>query len=92
MKQINLKTIGYLCLKTGTFFKTKAELLAFQSKKELLKFTYNLLRSVILSEKIEKAKALINTPFKKYCAKVSAYRAVKNWLVSLPKRERILFA
>lgn len=95
MKPIKLKTIGYLCLKTGLFFESKVKFLAHQSsmvKHEIKAFTSKLVKAVTLESRIEDAKALISSPFKRYCAKVSAYRAVKSWLFSLPKKERVLFA
>ena len=91
MKPINFKTIGYICLKTGKFFKTHAELLIFKANQEAKRFVINLLKSSILEDKIKKAKDKLTSPFKRFVAKVKAFRAYKVWFSSLSKSEKVDF-
>ena len=94
MKPIEIKVVGYICLKTFKQFKTKAELIAFKAKEKTNSVAYmaaNLLKDFVLSEKIEKAKAKLTTPFRRYCAKVVALRNYSQWLFSLPRAERMAF-
>lgn len=94
MKPITLKIVGYLDLKSLKQFKTKAELIAFKAKEKTNSVAYmaaNLLKEFVLSEKIEKSKAKLTTPFRRYCAKVVALRNYSQWLFSLPRAERMAF-
>lgn len=90
MKTITLKTKGYVCLKTGLGFTSLAEFVSYKAKQanqQVLK----IFKAVKLEEKIEKAKAKLTTPFRRYCAKVVALRNYSQWLFSLPKSERLAF-
>lgn len=91
MRTIEIKVVGYICLKTFKQFKTKAELIAYRASQEIKSFAKDLLKSFVLEAKIEQAKQKLTTPFRRYCAKVVAFRNYTNWLFSLPRAERMSF-
>jgi len=91
MKPISLKTIGYICLKTGKFFEKLQDFKRFVRTRSESKFVKNLLKSYLLEDKIRKAKDKLTTPFKRFCAKVKAVKAYKSWMFSLPRTERAEF-
>jgi len=91
MKPISLKTIGYICLKTGKFFNSLEDFRKHLETRKAVRFVKNLLKSSILEEKLQKTKDKFTTPFKRFCAKVKAVKAYKSWMFSLPRNERVEF-
>ena len=91
MKAISLKTIGYVCLKTGKFFNSLEDFRKYLETRSAVRFVKNLLKESILNEKLQKAKDKLTTPFKRFCAKVKAVKAYNKWLFSLPRTERAEF-
>ena len=76
---IQLKTIGYICLKTGIGFIHLADFLSYKAK-EANKKVVKLFKLVKFEEQIKKAKDRLTTPFKRFCAKVKAKKAYFSWL------------